>query len=195
VSRSWDFDPKPFERLDVSRVLGHDGLPTELAKFYVENEGVGLHSSPDRPIRLCQLSEVERIGWRDIHIFGTDDHPGWEQFAAYRIGMSTFFDEIAFVLCAPSCPTGSILTIGPDVAGPGGVGPARLNFSLVLASSFADWLSRLEDCGWEEYGLVPGALSKLPESDQVQHRRYFQSLNPGIEWGITEPSVDGDGKA
>lgn len=176
-------DQKPFVRLTVPRIVEHLGLPTELAQFYSENEGVGRESSPDRFVRLCRLKEVERIGWRDLHIFGADDFPGWEQFAAYRIGMSPFFDEIVYVLNAPVCPAGFIFTIGVDVAGPGGSGSAILEPSLVLASSFAEWLERLEACGWIEYGLAPGDLTTLPEAEERKHRRYYQALNPGITWG------------
>jgi hypothetical protein len=182
-------DPKPFVRLTSPRVVERPGLPKDLVVFYAENEGVGLKSNPDRVVRLCRLDEVSRIGWRDLHILGTDEYPGWERFAAYRIGVGPYFDEIVYVLDAPACPTGSILAIGVDVAGPGGSGPARLEPSLVLASSFAEWLSHLEECDWIEYGLVPGELTGLPEIKQRQHRAYYQALNPGISWGTTEPGI------
>jgi len=176
-------DPKPFVRLMTPRMVKQFGLPSDLARFYSENEGVGRESSPSRFVRLCRLDEVARIAWRDIHIFGTDEFLGWGQFAAYRIGISAFGDEIVYVLNAPVCPAGSILTIGVDVAGPGGIGSATLEPSLVLASSFAEWLKRLETCGWSEYGLGPGDLAKLPAAEELQQRRYYQSLNPGITWG------------
>ncbi|MFL5339920.1 MAG: hypothetical protein ACJ8F7_07205 [Gemmataceae bacterium] len=176
-------DQKPFVRLTAPRIVEQLGLPTDLAQFYSENEGVGGESSADRIVRLCRLNEVARIVWREVHIFGVDDFPGWEQFAAYRVGISLFLDEIVYVLNAPVCPAGSILTIGIDVAGPGGSGSATLEPSLVLASSFAEWLKRLEACGWIEYGLGPGDLAKLPAAEERQHRRYYQALNPAITWG------------
>ncbi|MFL5338668.1 MAG: hypothetical protein ACJ8F7_00755 [Gemmataceae bacterium] len=176
-------DQKPFIRLPAPRVVEQLGLPTDLAQFYSENEGVGRESDADRIVRLCRLNEVARIGWRDVHNVGPDDLPGWEQFAAYRIGIGLYFDEVVYVLNAPVCPAGSILTIGVDVAGPGGSGSDTLEPSLVLASSFAEWLKRLEACGWIEYGLGPGDLAKLPAAEEQQHRRYYQALNPGISWG------------
>jgi hypothetical protein len=181
-------DPKPFEKLAAERAVEPLRLPSELANFYAKNEGVGLGSSLDRIVRLCRLDEVARIGWRDLHIFGANKHPlGWEGFAAYRIGVSPFFDEIVYVLDAPICPAGSILTFGVDIAGPGGRGPASLEPSLVLASSFAEWLSHLEQTGWVEYGLVPGGLAELSKAEQQKHRSYYHTLNPGISWGVVEP--------
>ena len=96
--------------------------------------------------------------------------------------MSSFFDEIVYVLDAPSCPAGSILTIGGDVAGPGGSGPEAFEPSLVLASSFGEWLSHMEECGWTEYGLVPADLHELPEIEKRKYHHYYQALNPGITW-------------
>jgi hypothetical protein len=176
-------DPKPFVHLTAERTVEQLRLPPDLARFYAESEGVGLGSSQERVVRLCRLDEIARIGWRDLHIFGARKCPGWEGFAAYRIGVSPFFDEILYVLDAPSCPTGSILTIGVDVAGPGGSGSASLEPSLVLASSFTEWLRHLAHSGWVEYGLVPGGLAELAEADQEEHRRYYHALNPGISWG------------
>lgn len=188
-------DSKPFERLSVPRNVEHYGLPSDLAAFYAENEGVGLESNPERVVRLCRLDEVARIEWRDLHIFGADECVGWKSFSAYRIGVSSFFDEIVYVLAAPVCPTGSILTIGVDVAGPGGSGPANLEPSLVLASSFAAWLTHMEACGRNEYGLVPGGLAELPEAEQRQHRHYYWMLNPEISWGAVEAAPSQVGQA
>lgn len=176
-------DPKPFVRLKAPRRVEQPGLPSDLARFYAENEGVGLESSTDRFVRLCRLEEVARIAWQDVNIFGAEELPGWERFEAYRIGISPFFDEIVYVINAPVCSAGSILTIGVDVAGPGGSGSATFEPSLVLATSFAAWLKRLEACGWSEYGLGPGDLANLPPAEELQHRRYYQTLNPGICWG------------
>jgi hypothetical protein len=173
-------DPKPFVSLTAPRMVEQFGLPSDLARFYAANEGVGLESSPDRSVRLCRLDEVARIAWRHVHIFGADELPGWERFAAFRVGISPFFDEIVYVLNAPVCQAGSILTISVDVAGPGGYGSATLEPSLVLASSFTEWLKRLEACGWTEYGLGPGDLAKLPAAEERQQRRYYQTLNPGL---------------
>jgi hypothetical protein len=142
--------------LVIPRAINRPELPADFASFYAENEGVGLESSPDRIVRLCRLDEVAHIGWRDLHIFGQEECPGWELFEGFRIGVSSFFDEIAYVLRSPCCPAGAILTIGVDVAGPGGTGGALLEPSLVLAGSFTEWVRHLEMMGWVEYGLVPG---------------------------------------
>jgi hypothetical protein len=175
-------DPKPFVHLAKPRPVELPALPADLVAFYTANEGVGLERSPDRLVSFCCLDEVRRIGWQDLHNFGADESAGWENFAAYRLGVSSFFDEIVYVLDAPSCPAGSILTLGGDVSGPGGSGPAVFEASLVLASSFAEWLGHLEECGWTEYGLVPGALRELSEAEERKHRDYYKALNPGINW-------------
>ena len=179
-------DPKPFIRLTAQRVVDRPELPPDLARFYAKNEGVGLESSPKRVVRLCRLNEVALIGWPNLHILGADDEDdeqGWEEFTAFRIGVSSFFDEIVYVLDAPSCPRGAILTLGVDVAGPGGAGPAALEPSLVLAASFPEWLRHLERMGWVEYGLVPGCIGELPAQEQTKLRRYYRALNPQMAWG------------
>jgi hypothetical protein len=176
---------RPYTSLVSPRDVTHLDLPTDLARFYDEHEGVGLGCSPQQPVRLCRLQEVARIGWKDLHGIGIIDIPAWAQFAAYRIGISSFFDEIVYVLNAPTCPNGSILTVGSDVAGPGGSGPtnALLEPSLVLASNFDEWMKRLENMNWVEHGLTPGGLTELPKSEQRKHRRYYKTLNPNINWG------------
>ena len=178
-------NPKPFVRLKQPRFLIRPDLPADLVKFYEQNEGVGLESSPNRVVRICRLKEVTRIGWRNLHILGREECPGWERFAGLRIGISSFFDEIVYVLDAPCCSLGAILSLGVDVAGPGGCGPAPLESSLVLAVTFPEWLRHLERMGWVEYGLVPGGILELPEPTQHELRRYYLSLNPGIAWGGT----------
>jgi hypothetical protein len=141
-------------------------------------------------VRICLLNEVVRIGWRDLHILGTDECPGWEQFVAYRIGISSFFDEIVYVIEAPVCPLGTILTIGVDIAGPGGNGSAALEPSLVLAKSYPEWLRHLEENSWIEYGLAPGGIMELPISRQRSLLKYYQSLNPGIRWSDNDSLDD-----
>jgi len=146
-----------------------------------------LEGSSDRPVRLCKLDEVTRGGWKDLRLVG-DVPEGWERFAAFRVGRGMFFDEIVYVLDAPSCPRGSILAIGRDLAGPGGVGPFRLEGSLVLAESFAGWLAHLERWGWVEYAV---ACWDAPP-DQQEIEQYYLALNPGLNVGGAEQSAEAD---
>jgi hypothetical protein len=176
-------NPKPFVKLKVPRFLIRPDLPPDLVKFYEQNEGVGLESSPLRVVRICRLDEVTRIGWRDLRVLGEEECPGWEGFAGLRIGISSFFDEIVYVLHSPCCSLGAILTLGVDVSGPGGSGSAPLEPSLVLAATFQEWLRNLERMNWVEYGLVPGSIADLPESQHSDVRRYYHKLNPGSKWG------------
>ena len=173
----------PYIRLDAPRILSRPDLPPELTRFYAQHEGAGLSNEPYCIVRICRLDEVSPISGRDLHILGKENCPeGWERFAGFRIGLSSFFDEIVYVLAAPSCPTGAILTLGVDVAGPGGSGPAALESSLVLAPSFDAWRHHLQQTSGVEYGLAPGALADLPEAQQCELRQYYKSLNPGITW-------------
>jgi hypothetical protein len=129
------------------------------------------------------LDEVKRVGWKDLRVVG-DVPEGWERFAAFRIGMGRYFEELLYVLEAPSCSRGSILTIGGMVPGPGGEGPASLETSLVLARSFRDWLTRLEQCGWVEYAVA--GIRSVPEREQQELCRYYLALNPGMNVGNPE---------
>lgn len=175
-------DQRPFQRLARPRRVEIDNLPADLMAFYSENEGVGLESSPDRLVRLCQLNEVAAITWSDLHIFGKDPVAGWESFRGLRIGVSSFFDDIVYATSSPSCSAGSILAFGVEVMGPGGTGPNRFECSLVLADAFSTWLKRLEQHNWKEYGLVPSEIQRLRSRIQREQLAYYQSLNPGIEW-------------
>lgn len=177
-------DPTPFTLLKKSRRIDTDWVPPDLRDFYAAREGVGLESTADRLVRLCKLSEVVRIGWADLHIFGGDKPPrGWKDFSAIRLGVSCFFDEIVWVLSAPSAPAGSIMTFGPDVAGPGGTGKDAIEGSLLLSDDFDHWITRLARDGWTEYGLVPGSIKEEPAERQNEVRAHFRRLNPSITWG------------
>ncbi len=173
----------PYCRLVAPREVADRRLPDDLRQFFAGNEGIGLDSNPERIVRLCKLSEVKAVQWADLHIFGKyEPDPGWEEFAGYRIGISSFGDEIIYVLKAPVCASGSILTLGPDVAGPGGTGPLAIEPSLVLSPNFDEWLRNMERAGWREYGLTPGGIRELPRSQKDQLLRYYKGLNPKIKW-------------
>jgi hypothetical protein len=184
------FDRQPFFELSQPRAIDIDGFPEDLRRFYSQHEGYGLESSPEPIVRICKLSEVKPMTWKDLHIFGKDHPPpGWENFAAYRLGMSSFFDDIMYVRSAPSCKPGSILTIGVDVSGPGGDGPQALEYSAVLACSFDSWIEHLRKMNWTEYGLVPGGRGDLPVADQRLLIDYFKALNPRSFWKDAKPKT------
>lgn len=176
-----DLEQKPYYALATPRDVVEDSLPDDLAHFYTHHEGVGLESSPERLVRLCTLAEVERVGWSDLHVIGSEPLEGWEDFSAYRIGVSAFFDEIVYVVDAPSCKRGAIFATGPDIMGPGGEGPLAYDGSMVLAPSLKEWLKRLERFGWMDFGLCPGEIDELPEEEQDEVRRYYQALNPKMD--------------
>jgi hypothetical protein len=170
-------DLKPFVRLTQPRAVNRPELPPDLAEFYAGHEGVGLESSADRPVRLCRLEEVALTRWKDIFATPDDIPEGWEEFAALRVGVGMFGDEILYVLNAPSCPLGSVLAIGHDLAGPGGDGPFRLESSLVLAEDFSGWLSHLERWGWVEYAVA--GWEAPPDPQEID--RYYCAFNPGMK--------------
>jgi hypothetical protein len=175
--------PMPYRRLESRRDVGSSDFPEDLRKFYAWHEGTGLDSDPERIVRLCKLAEVKTIRWADLHIFGKDKPDrGWEHFAGYRIGISSFHDEIIYVLQAPVCAAGSILALGPDVAGPGGKGPLAIEPSLVLAPNFAEWIKNLERAEGHEYGLTPGSIRELPKLQKDRLLHYYKGLNPGLRW-------------
>jgi hypothetical protein len=176
-------DPMPYRRLAAPREVADQRLPDDLRQFYASNEGVGLDSDPERIVRLCKLAEVKAVQWADLRILGEDKPArGWEEFAGYRVGRSSFGDEIIYVLRAPVCPAGSIFTLGPDVAGPGGAGPLAIEPSLVLSPNFDEWLRNMERAGWHEYGLTAGGIRELPNARKDQLLRYYKGLNPKIKW-------------
>jgi hypothetical protein len=168
--------------LEGPRGLGRSDLPEDLVRFYARNEGIGLESDPETPVRLCRLSEVEHVAWRDVPIFGERAIPAWGDFEGWLIGVSSYLDFIYLVERAPPCGRGAVLMIGPDVAGPGGRGPDQLEASLVLATSFPNWLAHLKRCGWLEYGIAPGEIWDLSEDNRAELLGYYKSLNPDINW-------------
>jgi hypothetical protein len=101
---------------------------------------------------------------------------GWEGFAAFRIGVGRFFEEIVYILDAPSCPPGSILAMGGNLFAVGGDGPYVLDASLVLAATFPGWLAHLECWGWAEPAIAPAWELKEQEWQELNH--YYLPLNP-----------------
>lgn len=180
-------DMRPFVSLQDPRAVERDDLPPDLLRFYERHEGVGLESSPERDVRLCKLAEVKEYAWRDVPIFGADAEPGWGEFRGLYIGVSSFHDGIYWVRKAPCCPAGSILTIGPDIAGPGGGGDHTIEPSLVLAASFDEWIDRLGRYRWTEFGLAPGSIDDLPAAARPAVRSYYRALNPAIRWESAPP--------
>jgi hypothetical protein len=178
-------DLMPFVRLAAPRVVDRPDLPPELAAFYTWHEGVGRDCDPDRSVRLHRLDEVTRVGWSGLGLVGGTPS-GWEGFAALWIGFGIYFQEVVYVLASPSCPPGSILVIGTDVCGPGGVGPDALESSLVLAASFPAWLTHLERWGWAEPAIATNR--GLTEREREEPRDYYLTNNPGMYLGGSEPS-------
>lgn len=177
--------PLPFYRLNQARTL-EGQLPEELAWFYRHHEGIGLESHPDHLIRICKLHEVQRIKWKDLHVIGGQEMPGWENFTAYRIGVSSYFDEIVFVVDSPACPSGSILVTGVDIIGPGGQGPYIYSESLILARNMQEWIRSLQETNWNYIALHPGEYPQLPPSDRKDIGDHLRSLNPKLNWPENE---------
>jgi len=176
-------DLKPFRHLAPRKAAALAALPEDLAAFYSRHEGVGLESSPDYMIRLCELREVRQIAWKDLHVVGTFEPP-WRDFSAIRIGISCFFDEILYVLECPAAPRGSILAIGPDMTnGPGGTGPELCEMSLVLAPTFPEWLTHIESLGWNEPGIGCSEID-FDDAQTARLKAYYGALNPhSLLWG------------
>jgi len=176
-------DHTPFLDLAEPRVVERRDLPEDLQRFYSRHDGKGLSSSPDPTVRIAKADEVALIAWKDLHVVGEEaPPPGWEAFSGYRIGISTFFDEIVYVQWAPCCERGSILMIGPDVAGPQMKGPTQPEFCLILASTFDDWIERLFKYDWIEYGVVPGERRSLDGAKRKAVTDHFRGLNLGLSW-------------
>lgn len=181
-------DQQPFRQLPAPRQVSTPRLPDDLATFYAQHEGVGLESTPFRLVRLCELAEVQPMTWSDLHIFGAEPFPGWGTFTGYRLGVSSFFDDIVYVTACPRCPPGAIVTFGVTIMGPGGSGPFPFECALVLASSFGEWLQRLEQMQWVEYALLPGEVTQLPQPRQAEVYAHYKNLNPEIDWYRGEPT-------
>ncbi len=160
-------------------------LPADLMDFYAHHEGVGLDASADHPIRIGRLVEAAPVVMHDLHLY--DDFPlngGWDRFTGIRIGLGCFFEELIYVTQAPVCQPGSIMAFGSDgIEGPGGIGcDDDPEMSLVLAASFGEWIARLRIDNWDEIGLVPGELDRLPAERAAQLRTRLAELNPRSWW-------------
>lgn len=166
-------DPKPFKRCALRNT---SALPEDLSAFYSQHEGVGLESSPDRMIRLCRLAEVRQVSWEDLQAM--ESEAPWQTFAAIRIGMSSFFDEILYVLECPVAPRRSILAVGADLtSGPGGMGAELFEMSLLLAPTFSEWLKHIESLGWNEPGIGCSEM-EFDAAQTVRLKAYYGALNP-----------------
>jgi hypothetical protein len=140
-------DNSAYFRLKSPREVDGPKLPADLVRFYAYHEGVGIESEPDRAIRLCRLSEVAKIGWKDLHILGEDEptHEGWSAFDGFRVGYSDTLDEIVYVISAPGIRSGSVMALGESaMVGPPGDDADGPYGAIVLADSFGAWVQRLE---------------------------------------------------
>jgi hypothetical protein len=176
---------KPYVRLATPRTVDRPELSPDLAEFYARHEGVGLEADwKERPVRLCKFAEVTRVGWEGLNQVG-DVPEGWERFAALRVGMGMYFEEIVYVLDAPSCPPGSVLAVGTNLVGcEGGDGPFKLDGSLVLAPTFPAWLDHLKRWGWEE--PVIAGMGGRPKAEYQELCRYYLALNPSLNCDAPE---------
>ena len=147
-----------------------------------------LNGTPDELDTFLQRLRKEKIGiaavalGQEMHLSPGVVGLGLEEYRRRIIPyIKLMQDKYPGILVAvPATPVGRVT----------GKKQERLReWNQVLASSFAEWLSHLEECDWIEYGLVPGELTGLPEIKQRQHRAYYQALNPGISWGTTEPGI------
>lgn len=175
----------PYHQLNRRRTVNRDDLPADFREWYSRHEGCGLEADPDRSVRLCRLSEAQVIGWGDIRMNGGNDLPRSDpsyDFRAVRVGVGSFFDDIVYILRDEFYPPCSVVAYGNDVAGPDTEGAKGLPCALVLGKGFAEWLRHLEKCRWVEYGLTPGEIGKRPAAEQVELRRYYRQLNPGVSW-------------
>jgi hypothetical protein len=172
--------PKPFFQLQSPREVNRPQLPQELVQFYSANEAVEFECD-EGSIDLVPLREVKRIGWSDLHVVANCPE-GWEHFDAFRIGGGCHFEDIVYVINAPSCQPGAILALGGEIDwGTGGTGPFALGWSLVLGASLFEWLDHLEEEHWWEY-VIGFGIPGLTIEHQRRLRAYYLALNPSIEW-------------
>ena len=176
-------DPKPFRTRKVRRSLAGSELPEDLKAFYARHEGVGL-DRPVRAIRFCPLRDVQPVRWKDLHVVGWRDKCPWRSFSAIRLGMSSLFDELLYILKCPASGPGAIMAFGADMTnGPGGTGDKLHPMSLVLAPSFSEWLARLERLDWNEPGIGCSSVD-YQGAEWKALKRYYGALNPhSTLWG------------
>lgn len=173
--------PKPFLRLAVSRDVNRHELPSDLARFYADNEAIAFEGSDYGSIYLRPLREVKRVGWAGLGLLW-DAPAGWGTFDACLFGFGCHFERIVYVVDAPCCQPGAILAIGGQLDwGPGGTGPRSANACLVLGANLSEWLRHLEEEDWWEYAIGFG-IPSLPVEHQRELRAYYLALNPNIEW-------------
>ncbi len=171
---------KPFVPLATLRAINRPELPSDLREFYLHHEGVGLES--DLAVRLARLDEVRRVSWTDVANGVIGPVPvGWEQFVALLIGRDGYFDDVVYILNAPSCPPGSIMLIGNMASGPGGDGTGDVEPTLVLARTYPEWLTHLQRWAWEEPSIE--GIGDLPERERQELCRYYLALNPRMNVG------------
>jgi hypothetical protein len=176
---------KPLSNLIESGVSARPELPGDLVRFFAEIERVGLETTVDHNVRLCRLGEVQPVRCCDIEVLRDDEANGgpWIGFSGFQIGKSSYFDEIVYAVTAPVCQKGAIMVFGMDIAGPGGSGSAVIEPSLVLANSLDGWLAHLKRWNWTEFGITPGGINDLADTDQTDLRKHYLALNPQISWG------------
>src|SRR5690348_11754710 len=134
-----------FVRLPKPRLVDRPEFPRDLVQFYAENELVEFSVTDTYSIYLNPLDEVRKVEWEDLASCGIAPK-GWERFSALLIGGGSYGERIVSVINAPCCQPGAILALDGELDwGLGGTGPFATGCTLVLGSSFSEWLSHLEE--------------------------------------------------
>ena len=112
------------------------------------------------------------------------NNKAWVNLTYRGLGESCYGDQIAEAFNTPiPCGDGKIYILGPDIAGPR-KGPSYWPENLLcIASSVAEWESRLLRYG-DEYAVAPGCIETEDKLEGLRegYREHYRKLNPGLDW-------------
>ena len=121
--------------------------------------------------------------WKDHDAYLWDsmihEYPKWQDVKYIQVGVSSFWDQLAYCSWTPIHNEGGLYVLGPDISGPENNQDWPDNL-LYFGSDIKEWLNRLDKYG-DEYAIIPGDIEE-ELNDPTSYTNWYRKLNPGIIW-------------
>jgi hypothetical protein len=159
-------------------------IPEEMILLYTKISGYSENETPWSELSDVFLYDFEKSFWCtadddrcELRHLLEPDSP-WSHAAYYVFGQSIHGDYLTYCENPPIGPSGSIVILSHEYQGPQ-KNPEQPETIVRLADSLAQWLTRLADLKFVEYGYYVGAIKDLPNELRDLMKSDHERLNPG----------------
>jgi hypothetical protein len=159
-------------------------IPDEMILFYTRLSGYAEHEVPWSELSDLFVYDFERSFWCTAdddrcelrHLMEPDS--AWSHAAYYVFGQSIYGDYLTYCVNPPIGQAGSIVILSHEYQGPKD-NPEQPETMVRLADSLAQWLTRLAELKFLEYGYYVGSIKDLPDELRDLMKTDHERLNPG----------------